>query len=279
MGSDAHNRLCRVSLALRCCLVGIATLGCGPGADTPPGRTPLLVLGASSLATALRELESAYEESHPLVDVQVSTAGSQTLRLQISRGLRADVFASADPAHLDALHRSGWTDVAQPFAKNTLVIAVRDDSPLRDATQVDRVPRLAIGAAGVPVGRYTRAVLDRANAEIPGFRTRFMANVVTQEPNVRLALAKVRLGQADAAVVYLTDVPRAGAGHPPSPRATLRAVAIPARWQVEAQYAVARLRLAPQAVAAAAWIQWLRSGTAQRVLRRHGFHVQLAEAP
>ena len=288
MASDAHIRFRRVWLALRCCLMSAVMLGCGPDADTPPSRAPLLVLGASSLTAALRELERAYEQRHPLIDVRVSTAGSQTLQLQITNGLRADVFASADPAHLDALHRSGMTEIAQPFARNTLVIAVRNDSPLQDPTQVDRVRRLAIGSAGVPIGRYTRAALARANAEIPGFQTRFMANVVTEEPNVRLALAKVQLGQADAAVVYRTDVPSAdtdqtaGTGSPAddqNPRASLRAVALPARWQVEAQYAVAQLRRAPQAAAAAAWIRWLRDETAQDILRRHGFLTRPAEAP
>lgn len=244
----------------------LAALAALTGCRAPeaPARAELVVFAASSLTEAMHALEAGFEATHPDIDVRPTFAGSQVLRLQIEQGAVAHVYASADEAHMQALVTAGRVTDAHPFARNTLVAITPADSDLATFADLARAERLVIGAESVPVGRYTRAVLTRAEATHgEAFVRTLRAHVASHETNVRLVRAKVELGEADAAFVYRTDAPL------DAPGARVRAIELPPALQIDARYPIGRVEGAPPA--AAAFIAYVRSPAGQAVLAERGF--------
>lgn len=185
----------------RLVLVALLLLaGCGGQED---GRKQITVFAAASLTRAFTDLAQRYEEEHPDVDVVLSFAGSQSLVAQVEQGAPADVIATADEATMTRL--SGRT--AQPatvFARNRLALLATRASGVRVLQDLSRPElRVVLGGPTVPVGRAARRALDAAGVTV---------RPVSLEPDVAALVAKVRNGEADAALVYATDVPAAGAG-------------------------------------------------------------------
>lgn len=248
----------------------VAASACGP-ADS--ARTGLQIYAASSLTEAFTEIESAFELVHPDTDVRLTFAGSQTLRIQIQEGAPADVFASADPGHVQALEAAGLVNGGQVFARNELVVIVPPDNPagIESFADLPRAQRIVLGTENVPIGRYARLALARAGAEgggpggyPPSFADDVLARVVSEEANVRLVRAKVELGEADAAIVYRTDA-LASAG--------VRMVEIPATANVGANYLIALVTDAGNRDAGTDWIAFVLSDEGRGILARHGFGV------
>lgn len=278
----APGALLRASLGARAggavgALLAAALLA-GCSASDGSGRPALTVYAASSLTEAFDELATVFEKAHPDVDLQLTFAGSQVLRVQIEQGARADVYASANPEHVEALVQEGLVRDGRWFAGNELVIAVPLDNPagIESFADLPRAERIVLGTEAVPVGRYAREVLVAADSSVrAGFAADVMAHVVSEESNVRLARSKVELGEADAAIVYRTDAMASD---------RVRTVAIPDGVNVRADYLVGAV-LRPDerrdsegdfghgapAELAADWIALLRSDAGREVLERHGF--------
>lgn len=237
------------------------------GGDAPAATTRLTVFAASSLTEAFRDVAEAFERAHPGVEVETSFAGSQVLRLQLEQGAEADVFASANEGHMDALVEAGVVDASAPFAGNRLVVITPRDDPAGIATFADlgRAERLVIGADTVPVGVYTRRLLERARGTLgDGFVDAVRASVASEESNVRLVRAKVALGEADAAIVYRTDA-----------RASdrVRVVEVPDALAVRARYVVGPVTRAARPEGARAFVAFVRSPEGRAILERHGFEA------
>lgn len=231
-------------------------------APSPAPRT-LTVLAASSLTEAFGDLEADFEAAHAGVDVVLSFAGSQALATQVRHGVRADVVASADAAHAEALAAEGLVSTPRAFAGNALVLALAAEAPAVTLETLPEVGSLVLGAPEVPVGRYTDALLEAAAARYgAGWREAVEARVVSREGNVRLVLSKVALGEADAAVVYATDL-AAGEG--------VRGVELPAELAPRSRYLHAALVDAPAPTLAAAWLALVESPQGQARLAAHGF--------
>jgi molybdate transport system substrate-binding protein len=212
-----------------------------------------------------RELEERFEVANPGTDVVLTFAGSQLLRIQIEEGAPADVFASANPEHVQALLEAGLVSGPRTFATNRLVVVVPLDNPAGIETFADlpRATRLVLGTSGVPAGRYARAALAAADSVIgPGFSGAVLGKLVSEEPNVRLARAKVELGDADAAVVYRTDALRSD---------RVRVVPLPEGVSVRAEYTAALVERMDRSPLAGRWLDYLLSDTARSVFLRHGF--------
>ena len=246
----------------------VALLLLAAGCSSEPDRTPLVVFAASSLTEAFGELERAFERAHPGVDVEPTFAGSQVLRLQIEHGAPADVFASADPAHVDALAEAGLLDAPQTFASNELALIVPRASTIERFEDLGRARRIVVGAPSVPVGHYTRALLERAMATHgESFVSAVRASIVSEETNVRLVRAKVELGEADAAFVYRTDVTNAQG---------IRSIPIPPELRASADYPIAVAARSDHRTEASAFVAFVGSSEGRAILERHGF---LAETP
>lgn len=226
----------------------------------------LTVFAASSLGGAFQELGNRFAQEHGGVTVAFNFAGSQELRTQLEHGARADVAAFADELQLRTLVEGNLASPSSIFARNRLALIVPRGNPARlhDLGDLPRARRIVLGDPSVPVGAYALRVLDAAAARYgKGFRQAVEARVVSRELNVRQVLAKVSLGEADAAIVYRTDALAA--------RETVETVAIPPELNVEAAYPIAVLRNAPQPEQADAFVRLVLSGEGQAILARHGF--------
>ena len=178
----------------------------------------LMVFAAASLIEPFSRLGKSFEASHAGSAVRFHFAGSQQLVLQIQQGAKADVFASADERWMQTAKDSGLVE-GEPvaFAQNVLVAIV----PRANPAGIKRLQDLArsgvkvvIAAEAVPVGKYTRQMLEKLSAQ-PGYGAKYgqqvLANVASYEDNVKGIVSKVQLGEADAGVVYSSDATGAAA--------------------------------------------------------------------
>ena len=161
------------------------------------------VFAASSLQDVLPEMLDAYTETHPGDEIEVQFGGSQALATQIELGASATLFLSANQLQVDRLDDDDLVANRTPIASNRLVIAVAAHSPFERLEDLaDDGVRVAIGAPDVPVGALTARAFAALDEPL---REAIRANVVTEDPNVRVVLSRVELGAVDAAFVYLTD--------------------------------------------------------------------------
>lgn len=227
---------------------------------------PLRVFAAASLTEAFRDIAAAFEKAHGM-PVELNLAGSQILRTQIEQGAPADVFASADLLQADALRQEGLMPGHEVFARNALVLVV----PARGARvrlfeDIAR-PGLKIVVAGpsVPAGLYTLQVLARVGGSGrfgDHFRSHVQANIASHETSVRLVLAKVALGEADAGFVYETDAAASD---------NVLAIPIPEGNNVAVEYPIGVVAEGPRAAHARAFVDFVLGESGQAILRKHGF--------
>lgn len=226
------------------------------------------VFAAASLTDAFTELGRAFD-ARTGNRTTFQFAGSQALRTQLENGARADVYASANAAQFGPLVGRGLVAAGQTFARNRLTVIVPKNST-RVRTLADLAApglRVVIADRAVPVGDYTRrmlAAVDGAGTYGKDYSARFLRNVVSEEPNVRQVALKVQLGEADAAVVYATDVT-------PGLKDAVRVIALPTRFNQAASYPIGVVRNAGSPQAARAFVDYVLSGEGQRILRKWGF--------
>jgi molybdate transport system substrate-binding protein len=227
----------------------------------------LTVFAASSLTDAFTELGKAFDVRTGNT-TSFQFAGSQALRTQLENGARADVYASANDAQYTPLLGKGLVGTGQPFARNKLTLIAPKKSPVQTLNDLTRPGlRLVIADRAVPVGDYTRRMLsaiDKAGTYGKDFSARVLKNVVSEETNVRQVALKVQLGEADAAVVYVTDVT-------PSLKTQVRVIPLPTRFNQNATYPVGVLKASSKAEAAQAFVTYLLSADGQKVLKKWGF--------
>lgn len=237
---------------------------------TAPASEPgtLTVFAAASLTDAFTEIGAAFEAANPDTTVTFNFAGSQALRTQIEEGAPADVFASASGKEMDTLVLNNFVakDAPQIFLTNKLVIILPADNPAELEKLEDLANqgvKLVLAAEEVPVGKYARQALDLMDASFgTGFIDKVLANVVSNEDNVKQVVAKVQLGEADAGIVYISDSIA-------SP--DLKIIEIPADLNVIAKYPIAPLEKSANADLAAKFTTFVLSTEGQTILQKWGF--------
>lgn len=262
-------------IILTCCLCAVVLGGCGiaPASSPPITQVPreLTVFAAASLTDAFEEIGRAFEQTNPDIRVVFNFAGSQQLAAKLGQGAPADVFASANQRQIDTVIAAGRVDRAtvRIFTQNSLVVvtSVSVREPILGLQDLARPGlRLVIADEAVPVGGHTLEFLRNAAAD-PAFgaayRMAVLANVVSYEDNVRAVLSKVALGEGDAGIVYVSDML--------ADSAQVERIDIPAHLNIIAAYPVAPLADSPNRAQADAFIAYLFSDEAQRILTRYGF--------
>lgn len=258
----------RTALALAVLALALLAAACGgddDGGASAGGETTVTVFAASSLKEAFTTIAASFEAANPGTRVVLQLAGSDELATQIREGARPDVYAAASPRYPGELAQEGLVEEPVPFATNTLVLAVPAGSPIADLAGVaTEGVKLVVGAEGVPVGDYTRGVLEKLDAtEGAGFGERVLGNVVSAEQNVKGIVAKLVSGDADAGFIYATDV-RAADG-------ALVAIPIPPAAEPGARYPIAVVRDAPAAALAKAFVTAVLDDAGQQALADAGF--------
>lgn len=237
-------------------LVAIVLAGACSGSD---GRAEadVTVFAAASLTDAFTALERRFEASDAGIDVTLNFAGSAELAAQIENGAPADVFASADEANMRRLVGTGAVDGdADVFARNRLAVAVERGNPLGIRGLQDLARRdvtVVMCASQVPCGTYADEALAKAGVDVAP---------ASREDSVKAAFAKVRLGEADAAIVYATDVPRRAGGRDED----VEGVEIPDDENVVATLPIAVLKDASDRAAAREWVRFVTSPEARAIL-------------
>ncbi len=262
-------------------LLAALAAGCGSGAaetGEPTAAAPeaegeeatLTVFAAASLTDAFGQIGQAFEAGNPGVTLAFNFAGSNQLATQIGEGAPADVFASANAAQMDVAVESGRIDAgaATVFVTNRLIVVYPADNPAgitepQDLAQPDTL--IVLAAEEVPVGRYSLEFLDLAAAD-PAFGASFkedvLGNVVSYEENVRSVLNKVALGEADAGIVYTSDLTGVDG---------VASLEIPDALNILAQYPIAVLNDSAYGDVAAAFVAYVLGPEGQAVLADFGF--------
>ncbi len=248
----------RLRVLLAVALVLLASLASACGAASSSGgddQRELSVFAASSLTEAFTELGDQFTAAHPDVKVTFAFAGSSDLVTQLQQGAPADVLATADTSNMDKV--ASLTGAPQAFAGNQLIIAVEPGNPkhitgLADLADPDL--KVVLAAPEVPAGKYAEEALAKAGAAV---------QPVSLEVSVKGVVTKVSLGEADAGIVYVTDVAAA--------QGKIEGVAIPADQNVTATYPIATLKESASPEDAQAFVDLILSPEGQKVLAEYGF--------
>lgn len=250
--------------------------GCANQPALPTGAgnaqpVTLNVFAAASLADAFGVIGEQFSAANPGVEVVFNFAGSNQLATQIGEGAPADVFASANLAQMTAAIDSGRivSGTQQVFPRNRLVVVTSGENPAGLAALQDLAEpplKIILAAREVPAGQYTLDFLDKAAADGSlgeGYREGVLANVVSYEESVRAVLTKVTLGEADAGIVYMSDVIASAEG------AVLQ-IEIPDSLNTIATYPIAVLSDSPQPELGQAFVDAVLAPQGQQVLADFG---------
>ncbi len=231
--------------------VALVALAAGCGGDNGGSGPKATVFAAASLTEVLQAIDP---------DATFSFAGSDELATQIREGAPADVYAAASPRYPDELFDEGLVSEPVVFATNKLVLVVPSGNPA-GITSVEDLGgdgvKLVIGAEGVPIGDYTRTVLETMG------QTAVLDNVVSNEEDVKGVLAKVVSGDADAGFVYATDAKAAGDD--------VEVVDLPESAQATVLYPIAIVTDAEDPDAAQAFVALVLGPEGQKALTDAGF--------
>jgi molybdate transport system substrate-binding protein len=267
----AYTRYPLLALAT---VFALALTGCGRGGTSSSLRTgagTITVFAASSLTDAFNQEATAFQKAHPGVTVKFNFGGSPTLVTQIDQGAPADVLATADEKNMKtATDAALVSEPVRIFARNRLVVIVPRSNPGGIATPADLAKpglKLVLAQNGVPAGAYARKIFANMAADASygaGFDAKVLANLVSDEANVKAVVGKIQLGEADAGVVYATDVTAGVAGD-------VTAITIPDAYNVTASYPAAVTKNAAAPALAQAFVDFLRSADGQAILQKSGF--------
>ena len=285
-----NGRLGTVLALLAVVLAACTNAGTSPSASTATSVAPssaasvapsaaagggLTIYGAASLKGALEQAKAAYKTANPGTTLTISTGSSSALETQIEQGAPADVFLSADTANPKKLVDKGLAD-GDPvtFAGNKLTVIVPTanqagiTSP-KDLAKSDcgTPPCVKVIAAGdeVPITKYAKQLVDNLAKESDyptDFAAAYAANVASKEEDVKSVVAKIELGEGDAAIVYVTD---AKASNKVTP------IAVPESANVPATYDGVVIKASKDAAAAKAFLDWFAGPDGQAILSELGF--------
>lgn len=248
--------------AIATLVVALAFVSPGASAAVATKAKPtgdITVSAASSLTEAFTAIGKQFEKRYKGTDVTFNFDASSALVLQIQGGAPVDVFASADEANMDKLVAAGEV-TAKPvdFAENKLEMAVKPGNPQRVRTLADlaNVGIVSLCAPEVPCGKYADAALAAAGVTIP-------PDKITRGTNAKATLTAVSAGDADAAVVYVTDVEAAGS--------SVTGVRIRSSQNQVAIYPIAPLADAANPTTAKAFTNYVASPAGEKILRKYGF--------
>jgi molybdate transport system substrate-binding protein len=233
----------------------VLALAAAAALAAPAGTTAgggITVFAAASLTQVFPRIDHA---------PRYSFAGSDQLALQLQQGAPADVYAAASPKYPELLYHQGLVRKPQVFATNRLVVLVPKANPAGIHSVYDlrrKGIKVVIGDKSVPIGSYTRQILDTL-----GITNDVLANVVSQETDVKGIVAKVALGEADAGFVYFTDS-RSVANR-------TKTIGLPAWAQPPIRYEIAVVRSTKRAAAARAFVARVLSKRGRLLLKRAGF--------
>jgi molybdate transport system substrate-binding protein len=241
--------------------LALGAAGCGDD-DGAGGSEPtrLVVSAASSMTTALEECAPRFGDREN-ADVKLSFGGSDELAAQIRQHAPVDVYAAANTKLPDQLYSDDLLDQPVAFATNEFVLAVPKDSEIRSVQDLTASgTKIAVGSESVPIGSYTRETLAKLP---PDQEKAILANVRSNEPDVKGIVGKLAQGAADAGFVYVTDVNATGG--------ELKAIELPASLEPRVTYGAGVVTKSGQPELARTFVEGLTDGDCADALKDAGF--------
>ncbi len=242
-------------------------------ATNPPATGKITVFAAASLTDAFNEMGKAFQQKNPQAEVSFNFAGSPTLRTQLEQGARAEIYASADAANMNTAQQNGVVvDGGKIFARNSLTVITPAGGTQKVTSLADLGKpgiKLVLANPQVPAGNYAHQMLglmEKDAAYGAGWPDKVLKNLVSEESDVKQVVAKVQLGEADAGIVYGTDVT-------PALAAKLKTIAVPTQFNVVAEYPISIVKGAANATAGRAFIDFVLSPEGQAILKKYGFQT------
>ena len=240
--------------------------------ETAGETSELVVFAAASLTESFSDIASLFEEQHAGVKVQINFASSSQLAQQLANGAAANVYASANEKQMQVAVDSGRisADQVAEFVNNKLTLAFPKDNPANISSPEDLAKpgiKLVICAKEVPVGNYALQYLALASTSKfygTDYQDKVLANVVSYETDVKAAVAKVALGEADAGIVYASDLMGTQAEQ-------IGQLAIPTELNPRAVYVIAPVNDSHNSQLANDFVQFVLSDAAQNVFANYGF--------
>jgi molybdate transport system substrate-binding protein len=232
----------------------------------------LTIFAASSLTDAFIALKDTFIEQHPNIDIVLNFASSSTLAAQLNAGAPADMFASANPMQMQVVIDEGTINKnrVEIFATNRLVVVMPSDNPAHIMSLEDLANDgvlLVLAMPNVPIRDYTEQMLNNLNNKFgDDFTEQVLSNLVSEEANVRQIATRVALGEADAGIVYQTDVVG---------KISEQVITLPIDTSISplATYPIAPLAESQHLEVAETFIEFVLSDTGQTILHRYGFCV------
>jgi molybdate transport system substrate-binding protein len=251
-------------------LLAVTMSGCTTSQNTQ--STKLTVFAAMSLTDAFNKTAQAFEANNSGVTISFNYAAAQVLATQLQQGASADIFASADLTHMNSVKDAGLMNNSSItiFAENKLAIIVPTANPANITSLADLAKpgiKLDIVNSSAPCGMYTLQMLAQASNNSTygsGFKNSVLANVVSEETMANDAVAKVAIGQVDAALVYKSDVPTAY-------QSKVETITIPDSVNVLGPYPIGVLSGSQNAQLAQSFVNYVMSPDGQAILQSYGF--------
>jgi molybdate transport system substrate-binding protein len=277
-----RKRIILISVLIIICVSSCSATGTDtipPGSQDPPDAAQstnpasrmLTIFAAASLTGVFQEIGRNFEAANPGVQVTFNFAGSQILRTQLEQGALADVYASADHKNMDLVVMENLISAkaVHDFATNSLIVILPASNPghITGLTDLARLKlKIVLADASVPAGNYARQILVKINQDAAfgsDYNEKVLANVVSNETDVKQVVTKVELGEADAGIVYASDAVAAP---------DLITLPIPEKFNVIARYPIAVLSNAPEGKLASSFVDYVLSPDGQALLQKWGFN-------
>lgn len=269
MKRSVHTLLLSVVLCVLLVACGGSLASGGTPTSSASAPVTLNVFAAASLTESFNEIANTYHRMHPHITIKPVYNGSQILEQQIASGAPADVFASADTTTMQKASQASLVGNSQIFVKNRLVVILPLSNPgkimsLKDLAR--KGVKIDFEAPTVPAGKYSRqALMNMSQSPEYGanYGSEVLANVVSQEDNVKAVVQKVQLGEADAGFVYMTDAF--------SVSGKVTVIDIPDPYNVIAQYPIAVVKNSAHTSDAQAFVDYVLSPAGQAIMKKYEF--------
>ena len=261
----------KVRLSALIAVLAMAAGACSGGASPAVSSAPtsLTIYGAASLKAALAKVKTTCEAANPGTTLTISTDSSSALEAKIEQGAPADVFLSADTTNPQKLvDKALAAGSVVRFAGNllTVIVPVANPAGIQSPADLARSGVKVIAAGDtVPITKYATLLVTNLAKEAgypADFATKYAANVRSKEDNVAAVVAKIELGEGDAAIVYLTDA---------NTSTKVTTITVPPAANVPATYGGVVVKASAHGTAAAAFLAWLAGPDGQAILGSLGF--------